>query len=50
MVSGFAKDFFTYGEDSKNLGSRVTLAGVVSHECEIFPDGSHETQIMCYTK
>ena len=51
FFSDFANNFFTFGDGADNLGSKVTLvADVFSHECEIFPDGSHERQVMCYTE
>ncbi|XP_012942613.1 fibrocystin-L [Aplysia californica] len=46
----FARNFFNFGAGNENLGSRVRLSGLVSHDCDLHPDGSHETQIMCYTQ
>ncbi|KAK0070514.1 fibrocystin-L [Biomphalaria pfeifferi] len=52
-VSGknFARNYFNFGDGNDQLGSKVSLAGdTSSYSCELHPDGSHETQITCYTQ
>ncbi|XP_021347969.1 fibrocystin-L-like, partial [Mizuhopecten yessoensis] len=48
--SGFAKNQFNYGDGNAHLGNTVTLvSGTQQFDCPVHKDGTHETQIMCYT-
>ncbi|GFN92114.1 fibrocystin-l, partial [Plakobranchus ocellatus] len=46
----FARNQFNFGTGNEHLGSKVKMVSLTIHDCDIHPDGSHETQIMCYTQ
>ncbi|GFN92109.1 fibrocystin-l [Plakobranchus ocellatus] len=46
----FARNQFNFGKGNEHLGSKVKMVSLTIHDCDIHPDGSHETQIMCYTQ
>ncbi|CAL1525942.1 unnamed protein product [Lymnaea stagnalis] len=46
----FARNYFNYGTGNDNLGSKVSLAALTTYDCDLHPDGSHETQVTCYTR
>ncbi|XP_069121982.1 fibrocystin-L-like [Argopecten irradians] len=49
--TGFAKNQFNYGAGNAHLGNRVTLVSRTRQfDCPVHKDGTHETQIMCYTQ
>ncbi|KAH9519164.1 Fibrocystin-L [Bulinus truncatus] len=45
----FSKNYFNFGPGNENLGSKVWLTSLTSYSCDIHPDGSHQSQITCYT-
>ncbi|KAK7010427.1 fibrocystin-L, partial [Biomphalaria glabrata] len=45
----FSKSYFSFGQGNENLGSKVWLTSLTSYPCDIHPDGSHQSQITCYT-
>ncbi|CAL1525941.1 unnamed protein product, partial [Lymnaea stagnalis] len=45
----FARNYFNFGVGNENLGSKVSLVSLTTYNCDIHPDGSHESQITCYT-
>ncbi|XP_069115224.1 fibrocystin-L-like [Argopecten irradians] len=48
--TGFATNQFNYGAGNEHLGNTVTLvSGTRQFDCPVHKDGTHETQIMCYT-
>ncbi|KAK3716577.1 hypothetical protein RRG08_039372 [Elysia crispata] len=48
--SNFARNQFNFGAGNEHLGSKVKMVNLGIFDCDIHPDGSHETQIMCYTR
>ncbi|RUS86318.1 hypothetical protein EGW08_005903, partial [Elysia chlorotica] len=48
--SNFARNQFNFGAGNEHLGSKVKMVSLEIFECDIHPDGSHETQITCYTR
>ncbi|XP_048254611.1 fibrocystin-L-like [Haliotis rufescens] len=47
----FARNLFSFGVGFGHVGNKVQMVSdTTAYECAFHPDGSHETQIMCYTK